>query len=159
MISWKKAESNLPKRFCMVGTRYFASATNGWYSIWYHNYGRTWSITSLPGLVFRRRREVLPFWRSHRPRKRAALVMWCGWFKLRLENRQATSLTTGAKHWHRQKTVFLCFCFFDSIHDSATMHKLSPHIFYWTVFIHWTQISLVWKWGQKKSQISLSGIA
>ena len=28
MNSWKKAESNLPKRFCMVGTRYFASATN-----------------------------------------------------------------------------------------------------------------------------------
>ena len=25
MISWKKAESNLPKRFCMVGTRYFES--------------------------------------------------------------------------------------------------------------------------------------
>ena len=47
-----------PKRFCMVGTRYFASATNGWYSIQYHNYGRTWSITSLPGLVFRRRRAV-----------------------------------------------------------------------------------------------------
>ncbi|MDD7018244.1 MAG: hypothetical protein PUI32_06925, partial [Bacteroidales bacterium] len=28
MISWKKAESNLQKRCCMVGTRYFASATN-----------------------------------------------------------------------------------------------------------------------------------
>ena len=28
MISWKKAESNLPKRFCMVWTRYFASAPN-----------------------------------------------------------------------------------------------------------------------------------
>ena len=25
MISWKKAESNLPKQFCMVGTRYFES--------------------------------------------------------------------------------------------------------------------------------------
>ena len=49
-----------PKRFCMVGTRYFASATNYWYSIWYYNYGRTWSITSLPGLVFRRRRAVFP---------------------------------------------------------------------------------------------------
>ena len=49
---------NTPKRFLMVGTRYFASAPNDWYSIWYHNYGRTWSITSLLGLVFRRRREV-----------------------------------------------------------------------------------------------------
>ena len=38
-----------PKRFCLVGTRYFASETNYWYSIWYYNYGRTWSITSLPG--------------------------------------------------------------------------------------------------------------
>ena len=47
-----------PKRFCMVGTRYFASASNDWYSIWYHSYGRTWSITSLPGLVFRRRRST-----------------------------------------------------------------------------------------------------
>ena len=47
-----------PKRFCMVGTRYFASATNCWYPIWYYNNGRTWSITSLPGLVFRRRRAV-----------------------------------------------------------------------------------------------------
>ena len=28
MISWKKAESNLPKQFCMVGTRYFVSAPN-----------------------------------------------------------------------------------------------------------------------------------
>ena len=46
------------KRFCMVGTRYFASAPNGWYSIWYYNYGRTWSITSLPDCVFRRRRAV-----------------------------------------------------------------------------------------------------
>ena len=25
MISWKKAESNLPKQFCMVGTRHFES--------------------------------------------------------------------------------------------------------------------------------------
>ena len=56
MISWKEVAS--PKRFFMVGTRYFASASNNWYSIWYYNYGRTWSITSLPGLVFRRRREV-----------------------------------------------------------------------------------------------------
>ena len=28
-----------------------------------------------------------------------------------LEIRQATALTTGAKYWHRQKAVFLCFCF------------------------------------------------
>ena len=67
MIKWFLGKSgikssNLPKRFCMVGTRYFASATNNWYSAWYHNYGRTWSITSLPDCVFRRRRAVFyPF--------------------------------------------------------------------------------------------------
>ena len=55
MISWKVVVSNLPIRFCMVGMRYFAFAPNTWYSIRYHNYGRTWSITSLPGLVFRRK--------------------------------------------------------------------------------------------------------
>ena len=57
----KRGCVNLPKSLSVVGTRYFASATNGWYSIQYHNYGRTWSITSLPGLVFRRRRAVFMF--------------------------------------------------------------------------------------------------
>ena len=28
-----------------------------------------------------------------------------------LEIRYATALTTGAKHWHRQKAVFYVFCF------------------------------------------------
>ena len=55
--------------------------------------------------------RFLSFWRCHRPRKRAALVMWCGRFKPRLEIGHATALTTGAKHWHRQKAIFLCFCF------------------------------------------------
>ena len=32
--------------------RYFASAPNDWYSMWYYNYGRTWSITSLLGWFF-----------------------------------------------------------------------------------------------------------
>ena len=86
----------------LVGTWYFTSASNGWYSIWYYNYGRTWSITSLPGLVFRRRRAVFILLAMPPPSLwRAALVMWCGWFKLRLEIRHATALTTGAKHWHR----------------------------------------------------------
>ena len=61
MIKWitgRRSYQISQKRFCMVGTRYFASAPNDWYSIWYYNYGRTWSITSLPGLVFRRRRAV-----------------------------------------------------------------------------------------------------
>ena len=41
-----------PKRFCMVGTRYFASATNCWYPIWYYNNGRTWSIESTEKVQF-----------------------------------------------------------------------------------------------------------
>ncbi len=53
--------------------------------------------------------RFLSFCRCHRPRKRAALVMWCGWFKPRLEIRHAAALTIGAKHWHRQKAVFYVF--------------------------------------------------
>ena len=34
----------------------------------------------------------------------------CG-LRPRLEIRHATALTTGAKHWHRQKAVFYVFCF------------------------------------------------
>ena len=40
MIKWfpgKKSHQISQKRFCMVGTRLFASATNNWYSIWYYN--------------------------------------------------------------------------------------------------------------------------
>ena len=55
--------------------------------------------------------RFLSFWRCHRPRKRAALGVWCGWFKPQLEIRHAAALTTGAKHWHRQKDVFYVFCF------------------------------------------------
>ena len=81
---------------------YFAYASNDWYSIWYHNYGRTWSITSLPGLVFHRRRAFFILLAMPPPSLgRAALVMWCGRFKHLLEIRHATALTTGAKHWHR----------------------------------------------------------
>ena len=55
--------------------------------------------------------RFLSFWRCHRPRKRAALVMWCGRFKLQLEIRHTAAPTTGAKHWHRQKAVFYVFLF------------------------------------------------
>ena len=53
-----------------------------------------------------------------------------GWLvQAQLEIRHTTALTTGAKHWHRQKAVFYVFVF-DSIHDSATLHNLSPEIFH-----------------------------
>ena len=59
------------------------------------------------GLVFRRRRAVLILLAMPPPSlERVALGLWCGRFKPRLEIRHAAALTTGAKHWHRQKAVF-----------------------------------------------------
>ena len=72
--------------------------------------------------------RFLSFWRCHRPRWRGRR-WWCGVadssLSLKpqtkrtvplvcdlcglLEIRHATSLTTGAKHWHRQKAVFYVF--------------------------------------------------
>ena len=53
--------------------------------------------------------QFLSFWRCHRPSKRSALGVWRDWFKLQLEIRHTAALTTGAKHWHRQKAVFYVF--------------------------------------------------
>ena len=78
MISWKKAESNLPKRFCMVGTRHFRPR---------QMIDIQYDITIIGGREVSRPYRVwffaegerfLSFWRCHRPRKRAALVLWCG---------------------------------------------------------------------------------
>ena len=67
--------------------------------------------------------RFLSFWRWHRPRKRAALVMWCGRFKPRLEIRHAAALTAGAKHWHRQKAVFYVF-----VSVPPSIYPLSPAV-------------------------------
>ena len=89
-----------------------------------------WKLTIWRGREFSRPYRVwffaegerfLSFCRCHRPRKRAALGVWGGWFKPRLEIRHATALTIGAKHWHRQKAVFYVFI------------SAPP------VFIHWTE--------------------
>ena len=47
IVKWflKKRLYQSQKWFCMVGTRYFASTPNGWYSTEYYGYERTWSIT------------------------------------------------------------------------------------------------------------------
>ena len=76
--------------------------------------------------------RFLSFWRCHRPRKRAALGVWCGWFKPQLEIRHATALTAGAKHWHRQKAVFYVFCF-----GAPSIYPLN-RFFY--VLINWNNI-------------------
>ena len=66
----------------------------------------------LLGLVFRRRRVVfILLTMPPTSLERATLGLWCDWFKPLLEIRHAAALTTGAKHRHRQKAVFLCFCF------------------------------------------------
>ena len=77
-----------------------------------------WKLTIWRGREFSRPYRVwffaegewfLSFCRCHRPRQRAALGVWGGWFKPRLEIRHAAALTAGAKHWHRQKAVFYVF--------------------------------------------------
>ena len=108
MIKWflgRRLHQISQKRFCMVGTRYFASASNDWYSVWYCNYGRTWSITSLLGLVFRRRRVVFILGAMPPPSLgRAALGVWCGWFK------PQPQITNQRNHKPKQTkgTVLLC---------------------------------------------------
>ena len=77
------------------------------------------------GLVFRRRRAVLILLAMPPTSlERAALGLWCGRFKPRLEIRHAAALTAGAKHWHRQKAVFFMFLF-----------QFPPVFIHWTVFI------------------------
>ena len=109
MIKWflgRRLHQISQKRFCMVGTRYFASASNDWYSVWYCNYGRTWSITSLLGLVFCRRRAVFILGAMPPPSLgRAALVMWFAWNQTcHITNDRCEALAS-------LKGCFLCFCF------------------------------------------------
>ena len=101
MVSWKEVVSNLPKRFCMVGTRHFASAPC---KIVLEGLIHPPSKKSCyhQGFFAVKRRAVFILLAMPPPSPaRAALVMWCGRFKLQLEIRHATALTTGAKHWHR----------------------------------------------------------
>ena len=107
MISWKKAESNLPKQFCMVGTRHFASAPNIrygtklWADVKYH----------VPtGFGFSPKASgFYPFGDATALAGEGGVrgVVWL--IQAQLEIRHATALTTGAKHWHRQKAVFYVF--------------------------------------------------
>ena len=85
--------------------------------------------------------RFLSFWRCHRPRKRAALVMWCGWFKPRLEIRHATALTTGAKHWRRQKAVFYVFVSVPQYFSTEPFKcQAAPCIILWSSQ-HWSPIN------------------
>ena len=115
----QKDKNHSPSAKNPVGTWYFTSAHDAvlyWMSIiWFgREVSRPYHAKSfwdsnlflrnhfLSG-VFRRETAsgFYPWGNVEGPRKRVALVMWCGWFKPQLEIRHATSLTTGAKHWHR----------------------------------------------------------
>ena len=48
---------------------------------------------------------------------------------------KAHSRTAKCEAFHIAPRLFFMFLFFDSIHDSATMHNLSPEIFHWTKFM------------------------
>ena len=85
--------------------------------------------------VFRRETAsgFYPWGNVEGPRKRVAEGL-CGW-----RHGNLFPMTQSAQS-HRQmrsiprcsKAVFYVFVFFDSIHDSATMHTLSPEIFHRT---------------------------
>ena len=91
--------------------------------------------------------RFLSFWRCHRPRKRAALVMWCGWFKPQLEIRHAAVLTTGAKHWHRQKAVFYVFVFVPPVFIHWTIFQSSLNYHRTTCISFPKKIGTAWWWG------------
>ena len=66
--------------------------------------------------------------------------MWCGWFKLRLEIRHATALTTSAKHWHRQKAV--CYIFVSVPQYFSTEPRQYTHL-----------VGFVWRCGGKRKRL------
>ena len=86
--------------------------------------------------VFRREtaRGFYPWGNVVSPRERVAEGL-CGWrhgnsFPM---TQSAQSLRQMRSIPHCSKAVFYVFVF-DSIHNSATLHNLSPQIFHWSVF-------------------------
>ena len=109
-----------PMRFCMVGMRHFSGKFLGIDSALLPN--REWNQ--------RQKHKKQPWSKVEGPRKRVAEGL-CGW-------RHGNSFPmTQSTQSHRQmrsiprcpKAVFYVFVF-DSIDDSATVHNLSPGIFY-----------------------------
>ena len=72
--------------------------------IWLNHRGETppWFNEQTKGTVL-----LVCLWRIQTKRTVPLVCSLCGL----LEIRYATALTTGAKHWHRQKAVFYVFCF------------------------------------------------
>ena len=106
--------------------------------------------------VFRRETAngFYPWGKGEGPRKRVAEGL-CGW-----RHGNSFPMTQSAQS-HRQmrripscpKAVFYVFVF-GSIHDSATMHNLSPVIFHWTQILPFSRqkgaLGRVTSWGRIK---------
>ena len=58
-----------------------------------------------------------------------------GGMETRFQCRKAHNPSAKCEAFHIAPRLFFMFLFFDSIHDSATMHNLSPEIFHWTKFM------------------------
>ena len=88
----------------------------------------------LLSVVFLRERAsgFYPWGNVVAPRKRVeeGLCGGAAW-KLVSNDAKRTVAPPNAKHSTLLQGCCLCFCFFDSIHDSATMHNLSLRLFHW----------------------------
>ena len=153
--AWPKTKTTrLRRKTNPVGTWYFTSTHNYNIILNINHLARTRSIASLPckivlgdviqtsfqeillsSGVFRRETAsgFYPWGNVECPRERVAEVL-CGW-----RHGNSFSMTQSAQS-HRQmrsiphcsKAVFYVFVFY-SIHNSATLHNLSPQIFHWFV--------------------------
>ena len=126
----------------------------------YINYRRTWNITSLPKCWL----SSWEIWCSFLPRNHCSIrgfspwngerflslgqcgeplweggggIVWLAAWKLVSNDAKRTIPPPNAKHSTLPQGCFFYVFVFDSIHDSATMHHLSPHIFYWTRIADW----------------------
>ena len=86
--------------------------------------------------VFRRETAsgFYPWGKVEVPCKRVAVGL-CGW-----RHGNSFPMTQSARSLRQMRSIPRCpkavfYVFFDSIHDSATMHNLSPEIFHWTKFM------------------------
>ena len=59
-----------------------------------------------------------------------------GGMETRFQWRKTHSRTAKCEAFHVAPRLFFMFFVFDSIHNSATMHNLSPVIFHWTLIFH-----------------------
>ena len=143
-------------RICVKGL-IFNKLSQLWADVKYHV---PTIILFLSG-VFRRETAsgFYPWGKVDSPRKRVAEWL-CGW-----RHGNSFPMTQSAQS-HRQmrsiphclKAVF-CVFVFDSIHNSATFHNLSPGMFHWTQIPYYKKIPppilkrIMWGWGYSAAGI------